>query len=1047
MTNPFSGVACWDQDRIVEVFQTEATKPSRELFLAAHSPLRGFSVERRSIGLEEATEEALAKRILSKKDDHAFIVVRGVNGSGKSHLIAWLNERLQPLANTDRVIFIARHNASLRGVLEQLASKLQDESLLDGLEEAVGLNEEGRQVAFLDKLAVRLDPTLLQDRFVDHELAESLKLGAFLRDDWVRTQWRMPDGPVSRICGQIVEGLTLANEDRSRFEVADWEVLLRSPTANFGAVAKAVLEKVRQEKALRETVIAILNDRTRDAIREWFRIDRTALTLRFKEIRKRLYPHRLVLLIEDISCFTGVDDQLIEALIQDVSPREKWAPLCSVVGVTDRYFQDYITPKGNVRDRISLIAALGGESAEVCVLHTDDDRSRFVARYLNALRTDRTELKSWSDEVSEAHPTPPPSKCKECPHAKPCHAAFGAIDGMGLYPFNRSSLRWIVESLYDHDKGRPAPTPRHLIYFLRDSIPDSTALNQGRFPPESLPTQWIDEHRLPAKKDYVRTRARELFPLQPGTGETLLRVWGDNSATDTFADGIRTIGGLPEAVFTSLRVKVDGRAKPLEQAKPISSPTGDLAKPPAPLPPPPPVPPVPSFPSAAAQKVREREVDVERWLGGQDLLYTQDHRSALHALLRDGVPWETFGIPDSLVGQLFPQQAISFAGMARGVFFAFSPDPVVGDALRALHRLTCERDPIERMVKRDQLDRFLAVFGPRIAIAIANRLPRTTAGLWNPAIAALQLLYLDLAMSSPDAQTIPMPDLIQRLLFVRPDPPATEGRGQAWTRIAAVFDGSTIPGQKSRTIREELRRLAVTWLDRRPASGQAQSPCLDVALIIDSLQQFRSDLQLPPPPESWGTVPEPVGVRVLEEALAGIADLLPKLIDEEHALCEAWHQDLNLVGTEEDLASLKKAAEDLEKTIEAAQGPLHSPARTRLQTALYKATPYCSPTSADFQSSDQLELNRTILHAALAEQSPGERLSAIAKVPAAQLSDVCALINAAERLVCPFENDETEEQDKADGVRARLDTALGRIAAAKVRATKAATEAAKELDA
>jgi hypothetical protein len=71
----------------------------------------------------------------------------------------------------------------------------------------------------------------------------------------------------------------------------------------------------------------------------------------------------------------------------------------------------------------------------------DEDKvAAFASRYLNAVRADPTELQDWRSGGRGSDLQGPPNRCTTCPFRPGCHQAFGEIDGVGLYPFNRAAL-------------------------------------------------------------------------------------------------------------------------------------------------------------------------------------------------------------------------------------------------------------------------------------------------------------------------------------------------------------------------------------------------------------------------------------------------------------------------------------------------------------------------------------------------------------------------------------------------------------------------------
>src|SRR5688500_3270154 len=89
------GVVCWIPERISQVINKEAVSVDRANFLATHAPLSHIKYERSPHAITDTSEEALLNelRTYAIENRHAFTVIQGIPGTGKSHLIRWLKER------------------------------------------------------------------------------------------------------------------------------------------------------------------------------------------------------------------------------------------------------------------------------------------------------------------------------------------------------------------------------------------------------------------------------------------------------------------------------------------------------------------------------------------------------------------------------------------------------------------------------------------------------------------------------------------------------------------------------------------------------------------------------------------------------------------------------------------------------------------------------------------------------------------------------------------------------------------------------------------
>ena len=91
----FSGHRCWQQERIGVVISKLALSVDRAEFLATHMPMRRILYERSPQRIPRIDETSLLEELdrASIEGRHVFVVVKGIPGTGKSHLIRWLKEQ------------------------------------------------------------------------------------------------------------------------------------------------------------------------------------------------------------------------------------------------------------------------------------------------------------------------------------------------------------------------------------------------------------------------------------------------------------------------------------------------------------------------------------------------------------------------------------------------------------------------------------------------------------------------------------------------------------------------------------------------------------------------------------------------------------------------------------------------------------------------------------------------------------------------------------------------------------------------------------------
>src|SRR3546814_19317034 len=109
---------------------------------------------------------------------------------------------------------------------------------------------------------------------------------------------------------------------------------------------------------------------------------KTAYEVRISDWSSDVCSSDLVLLLEDITSWEGIDDSLIDVLVTNAGTRDDMCPLISVVGVTPAYYQKL---HGNYRGRITHELSLGeardeGDLQDVATMRSRSSRLSFAAR-------------------------------------------------------------------------------------------------------------------------------------------------------------------------------------------------------------------------------------------------------------------------------------------------------------------------------------------------------------------------------------------------------------------------------------------------------------------------------------------------------------------------------------------------------------------------------------------------------------------------------------------------------------------------------------------
>ena len=394
MSQVFSGYQCWHADRIGAVINKEALSVSRANFLATHVPLRHIAYEKSPQLIKQTDENSLLAELhrATEEDRHVFAAVKGIPGTGKSHLIRWLKEQYALRHPNDVVLPVARSNSSLRATIQQIIdSHLFDtESLpnqLKRLQSAVEvLTQAGLAERLLNTLqeATRaLDWERVQGRLgALHRRVTPQRLEGLLLDVNVRERLKEEEGPIARVASFLTSG-SGDNQGLDRipgFVEADLEFdidfLRRLRLQGAYREVHDFCNDLHQKTEIRQDTTRYLNYALHNyAISAATELAAGDLRAMFADLRRHLRTQgkSLALFIEDITAFTGIDEGLVEVLITQHTgeANAEYCRLTSIIGVTDGYYADRFPD--NIRERITHVLTLNASGRPESDLMRDSE--------------------------------------------------------------------------------------------------------------------------------------------------------------------------------------------------------------------------------------------------------------------------------------------------------------------------------------------------------------------------------------------------------------------------------------------------------------------------------------------------------------------------------------------------------------------------------------------------------------------------------------------------------------------------------------------------
>lgn len=544
------------QKRMSDVLRVDSINNSQADFLATHVPFRRISVTdnltENSVSSYLSENDILSKYFTNDSvyNKHQFIIVEGSSGSGKSHFIRWIQAKLDSFEDlNDVIIMIRRSDNTLKGTIKQFLDRDEVKNLKnkDIYERLVNANQSISETKFKYKIyheflvEIEADESdFILGRTTKRNLKELLSSSDF-EDKMLRA-----GGPIDRIYGKIATDGTHNNEDEvALFDVSDFTLDIdfcqdfkNSASKKAVKMANALLETEDSSDSKSVEVTTYMNSLVDSVIQSCAGIQPGDFQQIFKEIRKELYKQgkNLILLIEDITSCTGINQDLLNALIVEhtgLNESDKMCRLLSVIGTTSEYFAEFRDNYiGRITARINIEDGALGNNKEDLVL--------FVAKYLNVVSLEKDVINSWYISGAEEKDYPV--------HEKQENAKWGYCTyqnkKLSLYPLNRNSIINIYDAL------EISKTPRHIMRRIIEPAINNVLDDKYKFP-HFLTTMISDvDYRVTSRvKGIVNNLKIDVDKKEEYANRVLaiVRFWGDGTLDKK--DGKNNIGGIGNQIF------------------------------------------------------------------------------------------------------------------------------------------------------------------------------------------------------------------------------------------------------------------------------------------------------------------------------------------------------------------------------------------------------------------------------------------------------------------------------------------------------------------
>jgi hypothetical protein len=661
--------ACWQEREVDRTLVDDANRDAPAVFSAVHRPAPVMRKDIRSGGADPGTpvseHDVLEALVGGNPERDVIVPIVGESGTGKSHLIRWLDANIE---RTDHrhVVYIEKRGTSLRQVIHKILEGLDrpevshrkrfQELRADVDKAAAGLNPDTARLRLLNELALAIREHGADTYLGEEERADREELAKGLPDLLMDPEFRAPllaDGDV--IAATVDKALGKGGPDGEAPAFEDLNLEIRD-VLSAGKAARDVRQDLFGSTELRELAVRMLNEQLNHAVGALIGVDRTRIYDVMLNVRETLLEEgkMLVLLVEDFALLRGVETQLLDAMIADAESQGNrvLCPIRSALAVTRGYFEGKetaltrIASRGEFEYSLDVQLAEGGGGVSNDYVHT------FVATYLNAARVGRDKLEASFAARSAPHRRWVDNACESCTYVAECHEAFGVADGYGLYPFNGHALDRIITSQTDRFD------PRHILQILDRTLrTQRQKLIDGEFPDPDWAEQY-EQQKVPGRPElpYLPAAVATTYEdLDPGTAQrrkTLVTFWGGvPQRAVNLSETIHEAFDLPPLAGLERDEGQQKPAAPAEETPRAPAPGGQRAT-----------------ESPVTDKHARDNLALDRWGKGQVLeqALANEVRKALATAVRGAREWSALGVDPVALDRLVVNPAFSLGPHAMG---------------------------------------------------------------------------------------------------------------------------------------------------------------------------------------------------------------------------------------------------------------------------------------------------------------------------------------------------------------------------------------------
>ena len=523
-------IVCWNREATLRIVNPDVDAQPDAFFRAVHtdSPIRQMDERRNN------TKIVTADNVLDdflQAPNFALVPVIGDSGSGKSHLIRWLNLRIKRDASRE-VLFVPKAKTNLRDIVRALIDRIPSdgqEKYLDMLQgTGTGqLNVGAQRSSVLNNIQTELKNDPGDPQAEDGDLEEYLVKGLsdLFIDPYIRNEHFILDGSFAAELAAHVyerpEGYNPA-ERRREFSLEDLPLEVESLMKAAGGTREFLQYLVGQPVETRQRAVDVINRHTDAAIARCLNLSGDHLIQIMNEMRQNIKKDgkELILLIEDFARLQGLDRALLQSVLDQGN-----AEICTLRTAFACTTGFYGSLERTAQTRASFVIDMDnplGQGKDAFNLHG------MVARYMNAVRIGPEVLeKEWERERGREASFEIKSHCDECEHQTICHSAFGHEGGYGLYPFTRKAIDVMARRADDHVDER-FNVRQFQKKVLKPVTEYTSAIEGGIFPPKALLNDLGGLRNFPMDEQQI---VRRQAPDDAERHLTLIALWaGDTRA-------------------------------------------------------------------------------------------------------------------------------------------------------------------------------------------------------------------------------------------------------------------------------------------------------------------------------------------------------------------------------------------------------------------------------------------------------------------------------------------------------------------------------------